>query len=496
MAEGFDPEYDIDYDKYDDNLSEEQTKDENWEQTQDGFVKPPEEETSFANLPDAVGTIESPALKEKVESFYKHLEDKGYRVDRNAPLEYKVVFVIKHGGRLCVDYRRGTGFARVYLAHETNFNKFYSPKTIALQYGKGGTQFVRDRLGIKNWDNPIKKIPPKAEASLAKTSETIASTNSSPERQENIEMQTVETVEENLTNFLEASDQTELELGPPGSLPFRELAGLDRSLRNMRTTVLKMTSDREVKKARVKELKDEISKVAYDEDGEVQFSEDLREKQREIKTLEEEIEVLDSEIREYDGKFRGQFQRIKQTVDKMLHQDLTLGEQIQTLFREQGITIASVITALGLAIGMIINSILSAAKSIVNPTPSPKPTPKPDPTPKPKPKPTPEPTPEPGIKGWIKQQLQKIANLLSKVADKMLIALPGIIGSVVSFVLKAASTAVGFISEHLWLLIVALVGLLYNYVQSLSLSSSLSQPGLSQSPHNNRSKSNTKKRKK
>ena len=308
-------------------------------------------------------------------------------------------------------------------------------------------------------------------------------------------MQTIETVEENLTNFLEASAQTELALGPPGSLPFRELAGLDRSLRNMRTTVLKLTSDREVKKATLRQLKDEISKVSYD-DGEVQFDENLQEKTEKIKTLEEEIEVLDSEIREYDGKFRGQFQRIKQTVDKMLHQDLTLGEQIQTLFREQGITIASVITALGLAIGMIINSILSAAKSIVNPTPSPKPTPKPDPTPKPKPTPKPEPTPEPGIKGWIKQQLRNMANLLSKVADKMLIALPGIIGSVVSFVLKAASTAVGFISEHLWLLIVALVGLLYNYVQSLSLSSSLSQPGLSQSPHNNRSKSNTKKRKK
>ena len=306
-------------------------------------------------------------------------------------------------------------------------------------------------------------MPPEAEASLAKTSETIASTNSSPERQENIEMQTVKQVEENLTNFLEASAQTELELGPPGSLPFRELAGLDRSLRNMRTTVLKMTSDREVKKLQVKKLKDELSTVSYD-DGEVQFSENLQEKTEKIKTLEEEIEVLDSEIREYDGKFRSQFQRIKQTIDKMLHQDLTLGEQIQTLFREQGITIASVITALGLAIGMIINSILSAAKSIVNPTPSPKPTPTPKPTPRPTPKPTPEPTPEPGIKGWIKQQLQKIANLLSKVADKMLIALPGIIGSVVSFVLKAASTAVGFISEHLWLLIVALVGLLYNYL--------------------------------
>ena len=300
-------------------------------------------------------------------------------------------------------------------------------------------------------------MPPKAEALLAKASKTIALTNSSLERSGDIEMQTVETVEENLTNFLEASAQTELALGPEGSLQFRELAGLDRFLRNMRTTVLKLTSDREVKKLRVEELKDELSRVSYD-DGEVQFSENLQVKTEKIKTLEEEIEVLDSEIREYDGKFRSQFQRIKQTIDKMLHQDLTLGEQIQTLFREQGITIASVITALGLAIGMIVQGILSTAKSIVNPTPSPKPTPKP--TPRPTPKPTPEPTPEPGIKGWIKQQLQKIANLLSKVADKMLIALPGIIGSVVSFILKAASTAVGFIAEHVWILAIALVGTL------------------------------------
>ena len=468
-------------------------KDENWEQTKDGFVEPPEEDTSYADLPDAYGELGSLELQEKIKVFYKHLEDNGYIVDRNAPLEYKVVFKLNDFKFLSVIYNRGNG-KEVYLTYGLNKDRFYLPKTIAKEYGKGGTQFVRDVLGIKNWDKPIKKMPPKAEASLAKASKTIASTNSSPERPEDIEMQTIETVEENLTNFLEASAQTELELGPPGSLPFRELAGLDRSLRNMRTTVLKLTSDREVKKLRVEELKDELSRVSYD-DGEVQFSENLQEKTEKIKTLEEEIEVLDSEIREYDGKFRSQFQRIKQTIDKMLHQDLTLGEQIQTLFREQGITIASVITALGLAIGMIINSILSAAKSVVNPTPSPKPTPKPDPTPKPTPKPTPEPTPEPGIKGWIKQQLQKIANLLSKVADKMLIALPGIIGSVVSFILKAASTAVGFISEHLWLLIVALVGLLYNYLSS-SLSLSLSQPGLSQSPHYNRSNSNTKKRKK
>ena len=446
-----------------------------------GFLVPPEDETPFVdNLPDTPGTPESLEKREKIKSFYKYLEDNNYTVDRNAQLEHGAVYQMNADKELAISYKDKT----IRLTYTKDSNKFLSPTTLALRYGKGGTQFVRDVLGIKP-KRP--EFPPQQRKKLLNIDSIIASTKSSPERQlEEIEMQTVKQVEEGLNTILETSTQTELALGPPGSLQFRELAGLDRSLRNMRTTVLKITSDREVKKARVKELKDKISKVAYDEDGEVQFSEDLREKQREIKTLEEEIEALNSEIREYDDKFRSQFQRIKQTIDKMLNQDMTLGERIQTLFREQGLTITSVITALGLAIGMIINSILSAFKTTPPaPTPTPKPTP-PAPTPKPEP-----PAPTPGIKGWIKEQLRNIANLLLKLADKMLIALPGIIGSVVSFVLKAASTAVGFISEHLWILIVALVGLLYNYVQSLSLSSSLAQ-----SPRYNRSKSNTKKRKK
>ena len=243
MAEGYDPDldYEIDYEENEDYPSEGQTKDEkielkpldDWEQ-KDGFVKPPEEETSLT-LPEAPGTIESPALKEKIKSFYKYLDDNGYRANKDAPLENNATFELSPGKALSVNYKGKT----IWLTLRKDSNKFYTPKTIHAQYGKGGTQFVRDVLGIKNWNNPIEKMPPEAEASLAKTSETIASTNSSPERSEDIEMQTIETVEENLTNFLEASAQTELELGPPGSLPFRELAGLDRSLRNMRTTVLK-----------------------------------------------------------------------------------------------------------------------------------------------------------------------------------------------------------------------------------------------------------------
>ena len=117
--------YYIDYDEYDDNLSEEQTKDENWEQTQDGFVKPPEDEVSYADLPDALGEPSSLELQEKIKSFYKQLEDTGYIVNKNAPLEHKLRFKIEDGGRLSLHYIKGGISKMVYLAHEKNFNKFY-----------------------------------------------------------------------------------------------------------------------------------------------------------------------------------------------------------------------------------------------------------------------------------------------------------------------------------------------------------------------------------
>ena len=329
-----------------------------WEQTQDGFAKPPEQETSFdEKLPDVPDDTPVPlAVRDKFMDFRMYMRDSGYKIDIDAPLINKAFPKMDNKNALFIKYEE----KYFRLTQKNNSNKFLSYSTLIQSYG---TQFVRDVLGIKPKQLGIKpkrpEFPPKQRKRLLNVDSIITSTKSRPELQESIEMQTVEQVQADLKNFLETSTQTELALGPPGSLQFRELAGLDRSLRNMRTTVLKITSDREVKKARVKELKDEISKVSYDPaDDDVEFSENLREKQREIKTLEEEIETLDSVIQEYDGKFRGQFKRIKQTIDKMLNQDMTLGERIQTLFREQGITITSVITALGLAIGMIINSIL------------------------------------------------------------------------------------------------------------------------------------------
>ena len=94
---------------------------------------------------------------------------------------------------LIISYKDKT----IRLTYTKDSNKFLSPTTLALRYGKGGKQFVRDVLGIKP-KRP--EFPPEQRKKLLNIDSIIASTKSSPERQlEEIEMQTVETVEENLT---------------------------------------------------------------------------------------------------------------------------------------------------------------------------------------------------------------------------------------------------------------------------------------------------------
>ena len=52
-----------------------------------------------------------------------------------------------------------------------------------------------------------------------------------------------------------------------------------------------------------------------------------------------------------------QVARIKQTIEKVLDQNTSLAERIRTLFREQGITIFSILTALSITISTIVLAI-------------------------------------------------------------------------------------------------------------------------------------------
>ena len=59
------------------------------------------------------------------------------------------------------------------------------------------------------------------------------------------------------------------------------------------------------------------------------------------------------------GKAFKQINCIRGSITKFLDKETgTLGERIRTLFKEQGITIMSVLTAVGMAMGVLIESLL------------------------------------------------------------------------------------------------------------------------------------------
>ena len=52
----------------------------------------------------------------------------------------------------------------------------------------------------------------------------------------------------------------------------------------------------------------------------------------------------------------------KETTAKVLDKDTSLAENIRTLFREQGINIDSILTAIGMIIGVIVEALLPGGR--------------------------------------------------------------------------------------------------------------------------------------
>ena len=167
--------------------------------------------------------------------------------------------------------------------------------------------------------------------------------------------------------------------------------------------------------------------------------------------LEAEIKEFVTTITDQDAKVRNSLQRLRRSIENFIDSDDTLGSRVRELFRREGVTIASLLAAVGMTIAAVVEGIVLATKSAVSAvTPAQKPKP-PGPEPGPEPGPQPGPSPEPPKPktwtDWLKDQIKKIANLLLKLGDKVLIALPGIIGAVLNFVLKSAGAVVGFLAD-------------------------------------------------
>ena len=78
-----------------------------------------------------------------------------------------------------------------------------------------------------------------------------------------------------------------------------------------------------------------------------------------IKRLRDDLNERNKEIDILKGAASKQINQIKESITKFLDKEMgTLGERIRTLFKEQGITIVSILTALGMTLGVLIEALL------------------------------------------------------------------------------------------------------------------------------------------
>ena len=68
------------------------------------------------------------------------------------------------------------------------------------------------------------------------------------------------------------------------------------------------------------------------------------------------------------------------------------------------------------------------------------------------------------VKEWLRSKLKALESLLGRLGMTAAEALPGIIGSIISWILNRAAEVVCWVSQNLWALVVGIGGLLYTYM--------------------------------
>ena len=175
-----------------------------------------------------------------------------------------------------------------------------------------------------------------------------------------------------------------------------ELAGLKKAMTGMRDEMvnnLAKLSEVDERKFEVeKHLAREHQKLTETSDPEIQ--QEIRDR---IKNLERELSDIkierESRLEALSAKraaLRSQINRIRGTFRRILHEDTTLPERIRILFREEGITIVFILTAVGMVNSTLALALTGEGGCVSASEPSPKPSDKGN------------------LKEWVKKLLQAL----------------------------------------------------------------------------------------
>ena len=335
-------------------------------------------------------------------------------------------------------------------------NKWLAPNAYLKIFGKKfmkdiGFDVYRPRTGTKS------KIPKKKKKQIEMYVDEIDDNRKqfaselNEDNQDNIMLQdiinkneiatdnSIKLIETSLTETgAEASTQT-------GGLTLRELEGLDKELRTISGSLRSAIAKSIAKQVDIDKENRKLEEMANDET----YSDEQREEVRaRLQRFQDEQKAISDQIRILKGRYSNQIYQIRESIMKFLDKETgTLGERIRTLFKEQGITIVSILTALGMTLGVLIEALLGGPSTTSTPTSQS----------------TTTSDKKGGAREWIKNKLKALSQLLGKLADKALASLPGIIGSILSWILNRAKEVIGWLSQNLWALITGVGVLIYTY---------------------------------
>lgn len=313
-----------------------------------------------------------------------------------------------------------------------------SPLALSTVAGRpGGGVAIREELGFADWTRKKSSLPAQAVESLQTANRELGVAASSVDTVELQDLgQTATDVADTVHRLETALTDNEIDqvLGTIDDPPFdlRELRGLDRALQTIRG---ELTNNL----AKLSELDEHIflEKRKLDTEGIDEFT--RRRIAERLQDLQEERSARLEAAAANREALRSQVNRMRETINRILHEDTTLAERIRTLFREQGITIASILTAIGMAISTLVLALTGGGGTMT---------------------PAPHPSDKGGLRDWVKKHLQTLGKALGKLAGKAAAALPGIIGSIISWLLRLLAKTAGWLAENLWAVILAVGSLL------------------------------------
>jgi len=347
-------------------------------------------------------------LSAKVDDFYESIGETPFQKD------YNNFYLNKDGFFIHTDE------GPVRLNHGKSSDKFLAKTT--LQRKMGGINEMRKKLNLQTMDT----------RSLSKESfQQFQEFQSRLPNVERMPMRDLPSITENIRSSIETVAE---------DLPRRELLALDTTLQTIRG---ELTNNLAKLGELDKHIEREKNKIVEADDANVDTEVKQRIESR-LRDLNEERSVRLEVLNNNREQLRTQVNRIRETINRILHEDTTLAERIKTLFREQGITIVSILTAFSFVISTIVLAVTGTSP------PSP---------------PSPSSNSNSDLKSWVKKQLKHLSELIKKLAIKAVDSLPAIIGSIVSWIFSTAGKVVGYMADHLWTLLILLAGILISKIK-------------------------------